>query len=387
VEEPVLRAARRFVLSADFRRVRSEPGPAALALAGGAVVGVLAAVLPGLVFPGSSHPAGQPRANPRPLSTAAQPRETTPARATTPATVSPTVSTEVAAFRAALARGVDRARTYRGRVAAAVWVDSWPRPVVLGDDSRASLRLWSMSKPITAIAAKEVAAERRRPLPPAFGTWMEAALTRSENCAQRQMVVALQEAAGGPSGARAAFVRVLRQAGASALVSTRAASPDLPCVRYRSLIQGTVAGDEDPALQLGTAEWTITDAVSFAHALGAGVYGRVGREVEDLMARPKAQSREQQPQEFTAPIDWGAGRAFAGWNPAYKAGWGGTRQSNFLAGQYVVVSHRGHTIAAAAVFRPSEQSSLDDPGRTAAPQALGAIFAAVRDEAARRFGG
>jgi len=390
MEEPVGRAARGRVLNEAFQHARRSPGPALVALLGGAVVGALVAVLAVHVHFGGSgaassalrptHALSPPPAQPppRPTPTTATRTETRTVSTQSPATTS---SRGMAAFHGALVEAVEAAKRLHGHVAAAAWVDSWPAPVTAGDAEK-SFRLWSMSKPITAIAARET----RASLPPAFTTWMTRALVRSENCPQRQMVVALQAAAGSPAAARRYFLRVLEQANASARVDGTAAPPEMSCERYRATIDGTADGDTKRALQLGTAEWTIRDAVSFAHALGARWYDGAGEEVLRVMAEPKERSEEEQPDEFTAQVDWGAGRAFAGWSPAYKAGWGGSRHGNFLAGQYAVVSHGGHTIAAAAVFWPAEQPDVDDPGRTDAPQALETIFGAVRRAAEETYG-
>lgn len=99
------------------------------------------------------------------------------------------------------------------------------------------------------------------------------------------------------------------------------------------------------------------------------------------MRRPKQESTEiPSTDDYTANANWGAGKVFG--RAAYKAGWGGSNQDpkQFLAGQYVIVQSGGRTVAIAAMFHPNQQPDRDDPGRTPAPQAIEAIFDAVKRE-------
>jgi hypothetical protein len=126
----------------------------------------------------------------------------------------------------------------------------------------------------------------------------------------------------------------------------------------------------------------VADAVRFAHALGAGVYGQaISESVLGAMRKPKGRSREVSASEFTAPVDWGAGHSFAGLNPAYKAGWGGAQQGAFLAGQIASIElPRGGRVAVAVMFHPDVQPTKDDPGLTAAPQALDLAMGSLAEE-------
>jgi hypothetical protein len=99
------------------------------------------------------------------------------------------------------------------------------------------------------------------------------------------------------------------------------------------------------------------------------------------MREPKEFSREVLPGEFTAPVDWGAGRALGRFDPAYKAGWGGTQQGDFLAGQMALFEPRsGDRVVVAVIFHPAVQPSIDDPGLTRAPEALQAVMNALAGE-------
>ena len=121
------------------------------------------------------------------------------------------------------------------------------------------------------------------------------------------------------------------------------------------------------------------DAVRFARALGAGAYGKaIAQRVLAEMRIPKAASREVAPGELTAPLGWGAGKAFAGLRPAYKAGWGGSLDGDFLAGQLAVVDLAAGRLAVVVVFHPDVQPPSDDPGRTAAPHAIELVMESLR---------
>jgi hypothetical protein len=115
--------------------------------------------------------------------------------------------------------------------------------------------------------------------------------------------------------------------------------------------------------------------VRLVHALSVGTYGTaISDRVLGLMRLPKLPSREVDPDELTAPLDWGAGESLPP-ETAYKAGWGGSQNGNFLAGQIAVADLPGiGTAALVAVFHPDEQPSSDDPGITSAPAALDDIF-------------
>ena len=100
------------------------------------------------------------------------------------------------------------------------------------------------------------------------------------------------------------------------------------------------------------------------------------------MRTPKLPSREVPPGELTAPLEWGAGTALAGLEPAYKAGWGGSLNGNFLAGQVATVAlPGGNHLSLAVMFHPNRQPSRDDPGITAAPAAIEAVMRAAREAA------
>src|SRR4029453_5078416 len=92
--------------------------------------------------------------------------------------------------------------------------------------------------------------------------------------------------------------------------------------------------------------------------------------------------------EFTADLDWGAGRALAELDPAYKAGWGGTLQGAFVAAQGAAAGlPDGGTRAPGGAFHPAAPPSRDDPGLTAGPAAIESVMrATVEGPLARALG-
>lgn len=271
-------------------------------------------------------------------------------------------------------------------------LDSWRLPVAAASEREGSgdqMRMWSMSKVVTAVAllrAQGWGAEPGRDLSPEVKEALEAALTRSENCPQRRIVLELQHVLGDSTErAREAVAEVVRQAGGRALPGAEVASPDAGCIEF---LEGQEEIPEPlaPALLLGTSEWRVTDAVRFAHALGENGYGdAVSEFVLGLMREPKAANRETEPGELTAPLDWGAGAVLAGFEPAYKAGWGGTQQGAFMAGQIAVLKLPGGGRAAIAVIsHPAVQPSRDDPGLTIAPASVETVMGELAGELRRR---
>ena len=274
---------------------------------------------------------------------------------------------------AALARGVAAAAALGGDVEAALMLDRWTRPAVETSEPRGAareMRLWSMSKVPTMIALLRQlgwGAEAGKSTSAELESALEGAIERSENCHQRRVVRELEDVAGGTAAARGAIADVFHRAGATAQVADQVQAPESLCIPYLST-QTEIADPLAPALLLGTSRWRVEDAVRIAHALSTGAFGEaLSRRALALMREPQLPSREAPPGELTAPLDWGAGKAFAGLDPAYKAGWGGSLHANFLAGQIAVVSMPdGERLAIAAMFHPDAQPSRDDPGITAA---------------------
>ena len=284
---------------------------------------------------------------------------------------------------AELQGGVDAAAARGGTAEAALMLDGWRTPVIASSEARGEgrfMRMWSMSKVATMVAVlRGLGWGRRpgRPISPELDQALHGAITRSENCRQRRVVLELQRLSGGTAAAREALSEVFRAAGGDVRVGTQIAPPEANCIGYLNT-QTELAEPLAPALLLGTSTWRVGDAVRLAHALSIGTYGAaISHQVLDLMRLPKLPSREVKAGELTAPLDWGAGESLPT-GTAYKAGWGGSLNGNFLAGQIALTDLPGVGRAAlVAAFHPDQQPSRDDPGITAAPEALDAIFSAL----------
>lgn len=283
-----------------------------------------------------------------------------------------------------LQRGVDAAAALGGTAEAAIMLDDWHAPLIASSETRGEerfMRMWSMSKVATMIAVLRSLGWAQRPGRPISGELDEAlhgAITRSENCRQRRVVLELQRLTGSTTAARDAMRAVFAEAGAGVKVGTQIAPPEENCFEYLSTQTG-LAEPLAPALLLGTSTWRVGDAARLVHALATDIYGAaISHEVLGLMRLPKLPSREVPTGELTAPLDWGAGESLPPDTP-YKAGWGGSLNGNFLAGQIALAELPGVGRAAlVAAFHPERQPSRDDPGITEAPQALDAIFSSLR---------
>ncbi|MEX2107430.1 MAG: hypothetical protein WD827_00925 [Solirubrobacterales bacterium] len=288
-----------------------------------------------------------------------------------------------------LRRGVEAAAKLGGDVEAAAMLDGWEAPLVESSEpggGERPMRMWSMSKVATMVALLRGLGWGERPgAPPSpeVEDALQGAITRSENCRQRRVVLELQRMAGSPAGARVALADVFTDVGARALPGSELEPPESICLDYLQT-QLEVRDPLAPALLLGTSTWRISDAVRLVHALSVDAYGKsISKQVLGLLAEPKLASREVQAGELTAPLDWGVGAALPG-TPAYKAGWGGSLNGDFLAGQIVLAEvPGGGRLAIAAMFHPDAQPSRDDPGITNAPQAVELVLDSVYDAASR----
>ncbi len=288
------------------------------------------------------------------------------------------------ALATALQAGVKRAAGLGGEVEAAAMLDRSPVPILASSERGGEaryMRMWSMSKVATMVALLRLLGWGDQPgetLSPEILSALEGALTRSENCRQRRVVLELQRAARGIPEARRSLAEVFSLAGGRIVPGTQVEAPESLCAPFLSE-QMEIPEPLAPALLLGTSRWRVTDAVRLAHALAVGTYGKaISEQVLELMRAPKQPSRESKPGELTAPLDWGAGASFPGLSPAYKAGWGGSLNGNFLAGQIVVVPIGDDHLSLAVMFHPDSQPSRDDPGITTAPEAIERVMEEVR---------
>ena len=97
--------------------------------------------------------------------------------------------------------------------------------------------------------------------------------------------------------------------------------------------------------------------------------------VAALLRRPKRHAPDDgvNGTDVTGDLGWGAGVAFKGLKPTYKAGWGGLGRALV----YEQVIHvRG--VGIAVTFEPRARPAHDDPYRTSTPQALRDLLRALR---------
>lgn len=287
----------------------------------------------------------------------------------------------------ALRAGVASAAGLGGEVEAAAMLDDSPAPLVATSGPGGAeryMRLWSISKVATMIALFQRLGwgDRHGEIPShEVLEALSGAMIRSENCRQRRVVLELQRAAAGIPETRRALAEEFGSIGAEFQPGSQVAPPEAICLPFLRQ-QVEIPEPLDPALLLGTSRWRVTDAARLAHALAVGTFGKaLSDQVLEFMRKPKQPSRESEPGELTAPLDWGAGRVFADFGPAYKAGWGGSLNGNFLAGQIAVVPLPGNQhLSLAVMFHPDTQPERDDPGITVAPEAIEAVMQTVRSE-------
>ncbi|HEY5197590.1 MAG TPA: hypothetical protein VIJ51_11260 [Solirubrobacteraceae bacterium] len=286
----------------------------------------------------------------------------------------------------ALAGEAVRVAAQYGTVQVAVWLPGSPAPLLAGQDLRLEMRLWSLSKPLVAftlLRADATAGADDAGLAP----YLERSLDRSDNCAQRYLTLRLQDATGGITSAALSLAQTLRSDGGELDVShAQTDTLGSACVSssYAGLPTSYVPRR---ALLVGTATWTITDAVRFARSLtvstNAGTpAATASAKVLALMRHAKESSIEPGAGALTAPLDWGAGEAFSApcWRVAWKAGWGGAAAHiPWLGSQLGVVTlPGGQPLAFAVAVHPYDQPPDDDPGLTTAPAGVTAMLSALR---------
>lgn len=207
-------------------------------------------------------------------------------------------------------------------ISVAVWGRDWDGPSDFQGDKVE--RLWSLSKPVIALAALGSGAGE---VP--SRTLVEESITRSSNCAARSLVVDLDgsNSASNPREGVDAFEGVLAEAGITLSRGPQVAVPvedGCSANGYPTLRDA----DEELLPLFGTAEWRSLDAVRFMRALGDFIYGSPGQQVLRLMAEPKLANEDPgascdpgrpEPDKWV----WGIGKVFEGWKTYFKSAWGG----------------------------------------------------------------
>ena len=269
-------------------------------------------------------------------------------------------------------------------------LDVAPQPLLRPAGAAPSIRAWSMIKAVTALTLLEhpsAAAD------PALRPYVARALRRSDNCAQRKLTLELERRLGSPDAVHDAIRHTLARAGGTINVAEAqrdvGGSPDCAAEAYPGRL--APADASAPVVLLGTSRWRATDAVRFVHALRARIYGAPASDaVLRLMGEDKLRSQEiGAAARLTAAASWGAGEVFRSpcWRVAYKAGWGGSRQGSFLAGQMGTVELPGGRWAAFSVmFQPTAQPATDDPGRAHADHVIERALTLVKRVLRRELG-
>jgi hypothetical protein len=241
--------------------------------------------------------------------------------------------------------------------------------------------MWSMSKPVTAIALVQALRSAGKSVSAEVRSAIHWAIIASDDCAQRWLTVQLQQQRGGDEGALSAFSDVLAKAGVHG-TQVEGAATDPTCVPEIDQHWPTPQVSA-PALQLGTHTWTTFDAARFAYELASGAYGDAGDLVAAQMRLPKARPFSYEPGDYTAPLDEppsGSNVFPRAWTPGFKGGWGGSTHDDFLSGQIVILDVGGIRIGLAAQFWPNVQPADDNPGLTKAPSALEALFGIISNK-------
>lgn len=317
-----------------------------------------------------------------------------PAPAGLPAATPPAAPSPDVAVEAALARALEqavRAAAPHGHLRAAVMLDRAPQPLVRPAAAGTALRTWSMIKAVTALTLLEQPGALRDP---ALTRFLEGALRRSDNCAQRKLTLELERRlGGGPAAVLSAIRSTVTRAGATINVAeaqrSTQGSPACAAPQYPARLSGTDASADVELL--GTTRWRPADAVRFVHGLRATVFDPAAAgAVLALMAAPKLPSEEiGADARLSVAPPWGAGRTFAApcWHLAYKAGWGGSNHGDFVAGQMGAVDlPGGRWVAFSVMFEPVVQPATDDPGRVHADSVIEQALTRVKSVLRRRFG-
>jgi hypothetical protein len=291
-----------------------------------------------------------------------------------------------AALQSDLSPALAEVAAHYGTVQLALLADWWPKPHVMGQDVAPRMRLWSLSKPIVALALLRTRELRGQPLD-GFDPYLEQALERSDNCAMRELTIDLQNATGSIASARHTITEVVGLSGAS--LDLRPIQEDRNgaiCLSGAHPQLSASFGDK-LALLVGTARWQVSDAVLFVRGLLTGAADAPGtpsasKIVLRLMRKPKLVDEEPLAGALKAPPDWGAGEVFSEpcWHLAYKAGWGGAQAHvAWLGAQMGVLALReGHSIEFAVAVHPYVQPPDDDPGETDVPRATRLVLNALR---------
>jgi hypothetical protein len=273
----------------------------------------------------------------------------------------------------AVDRGVQRADALDGTSAAAIVTAG----KTYASSSLERFRLWSTSKVITSLmlVAQTGGSKTGQAVPPE----VQEALVQSSNCAQRLIVNELQIIYGSIELTKEAFEQEADSGEATVGMETVQSAPpeDTSCDEY--LIENGIKDPNSASALFGTAEWRAEDAASLMWSLQKGVFGPAGEGVlETLRLEKEANLDPGSSNSVEADLGWGAGNSFAGLDPAYKSGWGGSGKGDYIVSQMVSLDVNGKSYGVSATFRPTRQPATDVVSQGVEVKAIETIFREIR---------
>lgn len=278
----------------------------------------------------------------------------------------------------AVSSAVKEANQMGGKAQAAVAAEGWDGIAQAG--SAGTFRMWSTSKPIAAVALLE-AQEEVDGTPAKITSEMRDAIVGSSNCGMRKLVLDLQRESGGLQVAAERFESVAIESGVTSDTLATAQSGPLEDSRCNAYLEKRATRTDADAWLFGTAEWTNSDAALFALALSSGRLGPAGNAVRGVMSLPKEVSPDEGGEDsVSTDLDWGAGKVFpAAWAPAYKSGWGGSQDGEYLASQLISLVVERQPVGISVAFSPDEQPPNDAVGQGIEDEAIEAMLTKIRD--------
>lgn len=264
-----------------------------------------------------------------------------------------------------LGAAVDQAAKAGHQLQIGMWV-SGGREVAVGSQAQAQMPAGGLLRVATAVAALEGAGAKDRSL----AASVQESLLNADDCAQRRVLLALRQTSGDTNAVAQRVQDVLQRANdatatitageapmpATCLAAARVSQKPSPAASKKPRPTPSPAPGE-PVPTLDQSAWTLSSALALAHALSAGTYGDAGTTVTRTLRRKRDD-------------DWGAGKAFARFKPAYASAQSDSSAAG--AGQLAVFKVAGSDVALVAVL-----TSPDAGGDVHA--ALEAAFSEVTD--------
>lgn len=266
----------------------------------------------------------------------------------------PRKAQDQASLAVALDKGVAAVTSLYSRVEMAVMFDSWRSPVAVGRDLGRPMPQLDVSAPVIALTLLRERQRRGVGFRSLLPT-LRRSLAQFDGCAQRDLVLDLQQAVGGIPAARTALAQTLGLGGSRVAVGPAQADTTGPHCRRQALRGVPNPPIQRSILNAAASTWTINDAVRFVAALQSrsfdvpGTHPSISETILNLMRLPKRTSRESALAAPTVSPNWGAARVFAApcWHLAWEtAGRGAGPHLPSIASQIGSVTLRdGHRVA------------------------------------------